>query len=90
MDHDKNLVVFLEKCDLSGVRMNEDKLKLRMQQAPFTWHVATDKGLRADHAKVGVILKMPPRKMWPAYNDSLAWFNTPVSFCPICRTLLSL
>ena len=51
-DHDRNLVAFLERCDARGVRMNADKVKLRMTEVPFIGHVATDKGLCADPTKV--------------------------------------
>ena len=59
-DHDRNLVAFLERCDTRGVRMNADKVKLRLTEAPFIGHVATDKGLCADPAKVRAIIEMPP------------------------------
>ena len=59
-DHDRNLVAFLERCDTRGVRMNADKVKLRMTEVPFIGHVATDKGLCADPAKVRAIIEMPP------------------------------
>ena len=59
-DHDRNLVAFLERYDTRGVRMNADKVKLRMTEVPFIGHVATDKGLCADPAKVRAIIEMPP------------------------------
>ena len=59
-DHDRNLVAFLERCDTRGVRMNADKVKLRMTEVPFIGHVATEKGLCADPAKVRAIIEMPP------------------------------
>ena len=59
-DHDRNLVAFLERCDTREVRMNADEVKLRMTEVPFIGHVATDKGLCADPAKVRAIIEMPP------------------------------
>ena len=43
-DHDRNLVAFLERCDTRGVRMNADKVKLRMTEVPFmdTWPPTRD------------------------------------------------
>ena len=57
-DHDKSLSVFLQRCEERGVRLNIDKLKLRMREVPFIGHVATSEGLRADPAKVRAIRQM--------------------------------
>lgn len=58
-DHDKNLVMFLERCKEQGVKLNTDKLTLRQNEIPFIGHVATGKGLRVDPAKVWAISEMP-------------------------------
>ena len=52
VDHDKLLMEFLERCKEQGVRLNTDKLNLRV---PFIGHIAKDKGLRFDPAKVRAI-----------------------------------
>jgi len=58
-DHDKNLSVFLQRCEERGVHLNIHKLKLRMREVPFIGHVATSEGLRADSAKARAIREMP-------------------------------
>ena len=58
-DHDKSLSAFLQRCEERGVRLNADKLQLRMREVPFIGHVATSEGLRADPAKVRAIREMP-------------------------------
>ena len=58
-DHDKNLVKFLERCKEQDVKLNTDKLALQQNEVPFIGHVATDKGLRIDPAKVRAINEMP-------------------------------
>ena len=58
-DHDKNLEVLLQRCEERGVRLNADKLKLRMQEVPFIGHIATQQGLCVDPAKVQAIKDMP-------------------------------
>ena len=57
--HDQNLEMFLQRCADRGVRLNADKLKLRMREVPFIGHVATDQGLCVDPAKVRAITDMP-------------------------------
>ena len=58
-DHDLNLEAFLQRCADRGVRLNAEKLQLRKREVPFIGHVATDKGLYVDPAKVRTITEMP-------------------------------
>ena len=44
-DHDTSLSVFLQKCEKHGIRLNANKLQLRMREIPFIGHVATSEGL---------------------------------------------
>ena len=59
IDHDKVLMAFLIHCKEQGVKLNTDKLNLRMMEVPFIGHIATDKGLRVDPAKVWAIREIP-------------------------------
>lgn len=59
VDHDRVLMAFLERCKEQGVKLNTDKLNLQMTEVPFIGHIATDKGLRVDPAKVRAISEMP-------------------------------
>ena len=58
-DHDQHLRAFLQRCTAKGLKLNSNKVRLRMQEVPFIGHVATDKGLRADPAKIQAITNMP-------------------------------
>ena len=58
-DHDKVLMMFLDHCKEQGVKLNTDKLNLRQKEVPFIGHVATDKGLCVNPAKVRAITKKP-------------------------------
>ena len=58
-NHDNTLMAFLERCRERNVKLNIDKLTLREREVPFIGHVATDKGLRVDPAKVRAITEMP-------------------------------
>ena len=46
VDNDKGLLAFLERCKEQGVKLNTDKLNLRMTEVPFIGHIAKEKGLR--------------------------------------------
>ena len=59
-DHDSNLEAFLECCTVKHLKLNDKKLKLRLQEVPFIGHVATSEGLRVDPFKVQAIMEMPP------------------------------
>lgn len=58
-DHDMNLEALLQRCAEKKVKLNPDKIKLRMKEVPFIGHVATSEGLRVDPSKVAAIMEMP-------------------------------
>ena len=58
--HDQNLRVFLQRCAERGVKLNPEKVQLRLHKVPFIGHIATDRGLCADPDKVRAITEMPP------------------------------
>ena len=59
-DHDRKLEAFLQHCQERNLKLNDDKLKLRLQEVPFIGHVATAAGLCVDPHKVQAIMEMPP------------------------------
>ena len=65
-DHDKNLDALLRQCSEKGVRLNANKLKLRLPEVPFIEHRATSKGLCVDPAKVQAIQEIPVPQSIPA------------------------
>ena len=58
-DHDQNLEAFLKRCVEKGIKLNPEKMRLRMEKMPFIGHVATAECLCVDPAKVEAILQMP-------------------------------
>ena len=76
-DHDHNLERFLMRCAARGVKFNAEKLKLRMREVPFIGHVATDRGLCADPAKVRAITDMSKptdvAAIQPTRDDPIPW-----------------
>ena len=61
-DHDRNIKAFLERARERNLRLNADKLKLKMTQVPYIGHLLTREGLRVDQKKVEAIEKMPAPK----------------------------
>lgn len=59
-NHDQNLAAFLQRCTVRGIKLNTEKVKLRLHKVPFIGHIATDKGLCVDPNKVRAIAEMPP------------------------------
>ena len=57
--HDANLLAFIQRCEQSGVKLNANKMQLRIPEVPFIGHVATADGLRVDPRKVRAINEMP-------------------------------
>lgn len=42
-----------------GVKLNRDKVKLRLKEVPFIGHVLTDQGLKSDPKNVKAVHEMP-------------------------------
>ena len=57
--HDANLLAFIQRCEQSGVKLNANKMELRIPEVPCIGHVATADGLRVDPRKVRAINEMP-------------------------------
>ena len=57
-DHDKNLSMLLERCCQKSIKLNRDKVVLRVQQIDFMGHLLTAQGLKPDPNKVEAILKL--------------------------------
>ena len=57
-EHDYNLKAFRERCKDNGIKLNRDKLKLRMREVTFMRHVITKDGLQSDPEKVKDIAEM--------------------------------
>ena len=74
-DHDRNLKAFLERARERNLRLNADKLTLKMTQVPYIGHLLTREGLRVDPNKVEAIEKMPAPKDAKAVQRLLGSVN---------------
>ena len=57
-DHDKRRALF-ERCRCKGIRLNRDKVKLRLSEVTFMGHVITEDGLKPDPSKIQGTQEMP-------------------------------
>ena len=81
-DHDRNLKVFLECSRERNLRLNADKLKLKMAQVPYMEQLLNREGLRVDPKKVDAIEKMPAPKDAKAVQRLLGSVNYLAKFVP--------
>ena len=58
-EHDHNLEKFLERCETTGIKLNQTKLELRMQNVTFMGHIISKDGLATDPEKVRAITEFP-------------------------------
>ena len=58
-DHDRHLVVFLQRCRDRGIKLNKEKKKLRKTEVKFMGHLLTSEGIKVDPDKVAAIADMP-------------------------------
>lgn len=58
-DHDHNTRTLQEKCRLKNLKLDKDKLKLRLSHVWFNGHIISLKGLKHDLTKVDAIQQMP-------------------------------
>ena len=59
IDHDQYLSALLQRCVEQGIKLNAEKIRLRLTEVPFIGHMATKEGLCMDPAKVQAIKEMP-------------------------------
>ena len=81
-DHNRNLKAFLERARECNLRLNADKLKLKMTQVPYIGHLLTREGLRVDPKKVEAIEEMPAPKDAKAVQRLLGSVNYLAKFVP--------
>ena len=61
-DHDKNMRKLLERCREKSIKLNKDKLSLRVKELEFMGHRITSQGLKPDPHKTEAILKLEAPK----------------------------
>ncbi|XP_028409422.1 uncharacterized protein K02A2.6-like [Dendronephthya gigantea] len=59
LDHDKNLRGLMERCREKGLKLNPDKIQLRLEEVSYMGHRLTSNGLKIDPEKTKAIRDMP-------------------------------
>ena len=53
-DHDRKLEALLHRCQERGIKLNKNKLRLRLQEVRYMGFLISEKGLRCDPATLNV------------------------------------
>ena len=90
-DHDAKLHKLMERCRERNVKLNKDKMKLRLEQVPYIGHLLTSQGLKPDPDKVKAILEMPKPVDVAAVRRFIGFVNYLSKFLPrlseVCEPL---
>ncbi|XP_064629293.1 uncharacterized protein K02A2.6-like [Lineus longissimus] len=89
-DHDRHLEALLQRCREKGIKLNRDKLKVRLNAVPFMGHILTDQGLKMDPSKLEAIRKMPAPQDKQGVRRLLGMINYLQKFAPIAELTLPL
>lgn len=81
-DHDRNMRGLLERCAKLGIKLNKDKLELRMSEVTFMGHKVGSEGLKVDPEKVKAINDMEPPKGIEELRRFLGLVNYVTKFVP--------
>lgn len=81
--HDEHLQKFLERASKQGLKLNEEKCKIRQMEVPYVGHLLTGEGLKIDPRKVQAIQEMPE----PQSKDDVKRLLGFVQFLPSLSTV---
>lgn len=81
-DHDRKLQALFDRCRDENIKINRDKLKLRLSTVTYLGHVISAKGLEMDPAKVKAITEMPVPKDKAGVQRLLGMINFVQKFAP--------
>ena len=88
IDHDKILRAFLDRAGERNLRLNAEKVNLKMTEVPYIGHLLTREGLRVDPKKVEAIEKMPEPEDAKAVQRLLGSVNYLAKFIPHLSDIL--
>ena len=58
-EHDENVLRLLERCRQVNLKLNKQKVELRVNEVKYVGHVISKDGLKVDPEKVNAIVNMP-------------------------------
>ena len=81
-DHDQNLRLLMERCQEMSIKLNPEKLMLKVQEIDFMGHRLTAEGLKPDPSKVEAIVTMEAPKDRAEVQRFCGAVNYLVKFLP--------
>lgn len=93
-DHDRKFRLLMERCRERNLKLNKDKLKLKLKEVKFIGHLITNKGLKMDPEKIRAVLEMPKPTDVSGVRRLVGFVTYLSKFLPklsdICETLRKL
>ena len=86
-DHDKNLKALLQRARDVNLKLNKDKLQLRLSFVPYMRHLITSEELKPDPQKTQAIQFMQKPKDQAAVQRYLGFVNYLSKFLPKLSSL---
>ena len=88
MDHDRNLIAFLERARERKLKLNPQKIQYKMKQISFMGHNITEEGISADPRKVSAINELSVPDSKKSLLRFLGMVNYLNAFCPSLSTVI--
>ena len=87
-EHNKRLEAVLQRIQYAGVTLNPDKCKFSKDQLKFLGHIIDKDGVRADPAKVQVVLDLPLPSNVSQMRQFVGTINQLAKFVPNCAHVI--
>ena len=87
-EHDERLAKVLETIKASGLRLNQEKCKLRATELTYFGHLVGQDGIKAHPEKTDAIMQLPPPANISELRTTLGMFNYLANFLPNLSTVL--
>jgi RNase H-like domain found in reverse transcriptase/Reverse transcriptase (RNA-dependent DNA polymerase) len=88
-DHDRKLEALLQRCRERNIKLNKNKLRLRLPEVRYMGFLISDKGLRCDPAKVEAITSLPQPTDKQGVQRLLGMTNFLQKFAPGLSTVVA-
>lgn len=88
VEHEEHLKNFLTRCREKGIKLNKEKLQLRMSEISFMGHQITANGLQTDPEKVRAIIDMDAPRNRDELRSFLGLINYVSRFLPKITTVI--
>ena len=78
MEHDRNVLAFMEKCMENNLTLNAEKIQFKQKQVSFYGHVWSDQGISPDPKKIQAIKHMefqPDKETMRSFLGMINYLN---------------